>query len=200
MQASVDTQQRILNSARELIFARSYADVGVADICEHAGVKKGSFYHFYPSKQALTLAVLDAHFVDIKEKLIDQAFAEDLRPLARLARFTAMAYQFQKQVSIETGHVLGCPFGNLSTELSTQDEQIRERIQQSFAKLQKMLSGVLRTAQEGGEVAQNVDASATAQAMLAYFEGVLLMAKNQNNPELIRHLLPAMAQIRINLG
>ncbi len=198
MQATADTQQRILDSARELFFARSYADVGVADICEHAGVKKGSFYHFYPSKQALTLAVLDAHFVDIKEKLIDQAFAEDLPPLARMARFAEMAYQFQKQVSLETGHVLGCPFGNLSTELSTQDELIRERIQQSFARLQTLLSGVLKTAQAGGEVAPEVDASATAQAMLAYFEGVLLMAKNQNNPELIRHLLPAMVQIRIN--
>jgi len=197
MQATIDTQQRILDSARQLFFARSYADVGVADICEHAGVKKGSFYHFYPSKQALTLAVLDAHFVDIKEKMIDQAFAEDLPPLARLARFAEMAYQFQKQVSVETGHVLGCPFGNLATELSTQDEPIRERIQQIFAKLQKLVKSVLKAAQERGEVPKEVDADATAQAMLAYFEGVLLMAKNQNNPELIRHLLPAMAQVRI---
>lgn len=198
MQATADTQQRILDSARELFFARSYADVGVADICEHASVKKGSFYHFYPSKQALTLAVLDAHFIDIKEKLIDIAFADDLPPLARMARFAEMAYQFQKQVSVQTGHVLGCPFGNLSAELSTQDEPIRERIQQTFAKLQKMLSCVIKAAQTSREVAPEVDVSATAQAMLAYFEGVLLMAKNQNNPELIRSLLPAMAQIRIH--
>ncbi len=197
MQATIDTQQRILDSARELFFARSYADVGVADICEHAGVKKGSFYHFYPSKQALTLAVLDAHFIDIKEKMIDQAFAEDLPPLARLARFAEMAYQFQKQMSVATGHVLGCPFGNLATELSTQDEPIRERIQQIFSKLQKLVSSVLKAAQARGEVPQEIDAGATAQAMLAYFEGVLLMAKNQNDPELLRHLLPAMAQVRI---
>jgi TetR/AcrR family transcriptional repressor of nem operon len=197
MQATADTQQRILDSARELFFARSYADVGVADICEHAGVKKGSFYHFYPSKQALTLAVLDAHFVDIKEKMIDQAFAEDVPPLERLARFAEMAYQFQKQVSVETGHVLGCPFGNLATELSTQDEPIRERIQQIFAKLQKLVSSVLKAAQERGEVPKEIDTGASAQAMLAYFEGVLLLAKNQNDPELIRQLLPAMAQVRI---
>jgi len=197
MQATTDTQQRILDSARELIFARSYADVGVADICEHAGVKKGSFYHFYPSKQALTLAVLDAQFIDIKEKLIDEAFAEDLPPLARLERFAELAYRFQKQVSKETGQVLGCPFGNLANELSTQDELIRERLQQTFGKLQMLFSGVLQTAQQRGELAAQVDAAATAQAMLAYFEGVLLLAKNQNNPELIRQLLPAMVQMRI---
>lgn len=197
MQATTDTQQRILDSARELIFARSYADVGVADICEHAGVKKGSFYHFYPSKQALTLAVLDAQFIDIKEKLIDEAFAEDLPPLARLERFAELAYRFQKQVSKETGQVLGCPFGNLANELSTQDELIRERLQQTFGKLQMLFSGVLQSAQQRGELAAQVDAAATAQAMLAYFEGVLLLAKNQNNPELIRQLLPAMVQMRI---
>ena len=197
MQSCPDTQQRILDSARELIFARSYADVGVADICQHAGVKKGSFYHFYPSKQALTLAVLDAQFIDIKEKLIDEAFAEDLPPLARLERFAKLAYQFQKRISNATGQVLGCPFGNLANELSPQDEPIRERIQQAFSKLQKLLGGVLQTAQQRGELDMEVDTASTAEAMLAYFEGVLLMAKNQNNPEVIHQLLPAMAQMRI---
>ncbi|UCD12029.1 MAG: helix-turn-helix transcriptional regulator [Nitrospinaceae bacterium] len=43
-----DAKQRILDSARGLIYSRSYAGVGVQEICKHAGVKKGSFYHFFP--------------------------------------------------------------------------------------------------------------------------------------------------------
>ena len=197
MQLTVDTQQRILDSARELIFSRSYADVGVADICEHAGVKKGSFYHFYPSKQALAIAILDAQYIDFKKNLVSKAFAEDVPPLARLVRFTEIAYQFQKQLNVQTGHVLGCPFGNLANELSTQDEPIRVSIQQVFAKLQNHICAVLSGAKEVGDLAQEIDADATAQAMLAYFEGVLLLAKNQNEPEVIRQLLPAMVQIRV---
>ena len=197
MQLTVDTQQRILDSARELIFSRSYADVGVADICEHAGVKKGSFYHFYPSKQALAIAILDAQYIDFKKNLVSKAFAEDVPPLARLVRFTEIAYQFQKQLNVQTGHVLGCPFGNLANELSTQDEPIRASIQQVFAKLQNHICAVLSGAKEVGDLAQEIDADATAQAMLAYFEGVLLLAKNQNEPEVIRQLLPAMVQIRV---
>lgn len=197
MQPTVDTQQRILDSARELIFSRSYADVGVAAICEHAGVKKGSFYHFYPSKQALTLAVLDAQYIDIKDNMIRKAFSEDIPPLARLARFVEMAYQFQKQINAQTGLVLGCLFGNLANELSSQDEPIREKIQHTFSKLQQAIDGVLQAAQAEGDLPQTVDTSATAQAMLAYFEGVLLLAKNQNDPELIRQLLPSMAHLRI---
>ena len=86
MQAIADTQQRILDSARELFYSRSYADVGVAAICEHAGVKKGSFYHYFPSKRELTLAVVDNYYADLKKHLIDKAFADDLPPLARLDR------------------------------------------------------------------------------------------------------------------
>ena len=197
MEVTVDTQQRILDSARELIFSRSYADVGVAAICEHAGVKKGSFYHFYPSKQALTIAVLDAQFFETQSNMISKAFAQDVPPLARLVRFTDMAYRFQKQLSAHTGQVLGCPFGNLANELSTQDEPIRKKIQQTFAKLQKLFCGVLLAAQEAGDLAQDIDAGATAQAMLAYFEGVMLLAKNQNEPKVIRQLLPTMAQMRV---
>ena len=111
---ATDTQQRILDAARELIYARSYADVGVAEICESAGVQKGSFYHFFPSKRDLTLAVLDAQYVSFKEHLLDRAFATDVAPLARLERFAKFVYEFQKQIAQATGRVLGCPVGNLA--------------------------------------------------------------------------------------
>lgn len=198
MMSTVDTQQRILDSARELIFSRSYADVGVAAICEHAGVKKGSFYYFYPSKQALALAVLDIQFTDFKEKLINRVFADDAPPLARLANFVEAVYEIQNKICVDSGQVWGCPFGNLSTELSTRDEAIRKRTQQIFVEMQRLICRVVEAAQEVGELSPEVDGQNTAQAMVAYFEGVLLLAKNQNNPELIHRLLPFMAQIRIN--
>jgi TetR/AcrR family transcriptional regulator, transcriptional repressor for nem operon len=197
MQANVDTQQRILDSARELIYSRSYADVGVAAICEHAGVKKGSFYHFFPSKRELTLSMLDAFYQDLKERLVMKAFAEDIPPMARLDRFGQLAYEFQQQVHESTGLVLGCPFGNLSNELATQDETIRIRIEQIFISLQVIIRKVLREAVEAGDI-KNINIDATAQAMLAYFEGVMLLAKSQNNTKIISQLLPAMSQIHIN--
>ncbi len=197
MEPGTDTQQRILDSARELIYSRSYADVGVAAICEHAGVKKGSFYHFFPSKRDLTISMLDAFYLDLKESIVAKAFAEDLPPMARLNRFGQLAYEFQLQMHKNTGLVLGCPFGNLSNELATQDETIRIRIEQIFVNLQVLIRKVLREAVDAGEVA-DINIEATAQAILAYFEGVMLLAKSQNNAEVLSQLLPAMSQIRIN--
>ena len=185
-----------MKAARELIYSRSYADVGVAAICERAGVKKGSFYHFYPSKRDLTIAVLDAYYWEMKANMLDQAFSPTLPPLRRLERFAELLYEFQKIHADRTGHMLGCPFGNLAVELSTQDEPIRQKVADIFAKVRGGIRQTLREAVETGAI-QDIDVDATAHAMLAYLEGVMLMAKTRNDPEVIRQLFPALAQIRI---
>lgn len=191
-----DTRQRIIEAASELIHSRSYADVGVAAICELAGVQKGSFYHFFPSKQELTLAVLDAFALKMKAALVDKAFIADIPPLARLERLATLTYQFQTKLKRETGRVLGCPFGNLASELATQDESIRKKIDRIFAQLRSHIGEALQAAVQSGELT-GIDIDATAQGMLAYFEGVMLLAKTQDDPAPLRDLLPAMAQIRI---
>ena len=54
-----DARERLIEAAGDLWHRRSYTDVGVGEICAEAGVQKGSFYHFFPSKQDLALAVID---------------------------------------------------------------------------------------------------------------------------------------------
>jgi TetR/AcrR family transcriptional repressor of nem operon len=196
MNPAVDTQQRILDSARELIHSRSYADVGVAAICEHAGVKKGSFYHFFPSKRDLTLAVLDSYYLEMQHNLLDNAFSPRFPPLQRLERFAQLLYAVQKSSVASTGHLFGCPFGNLAVELSTQDEAIRLKVVEIFSRLRADFRHILDEAVENGDL-EGIDTDATAAALLAYFEGVMMMAKTQNDPEVLRQLLPGVAAIRI---
>lgn len=195
-QTGQGTRERLINSARQLIYARSYGDVGVQAICEHAEVKKGSFYHFFPSKKDLTLTVLNQLFLEFKTGIIKYAFAGHIPPMHRMSRLVEMVYQFQKNIADSTGQVLGCPFGNLSTELSTQDEEIRLKINVIFDDIQMALQESLLEAKERGEIA-GIDEVATAAAMYAYLEGVILMAKTRNDAELIKKLAPAMLDIRI---
>ena len=197
MKNTSDTYQRIIESAQELMHASSYSDVGVAAICEKAKVQKGSFYHFFPSKQDLTLAVIDKNAVVLKENLIDQAFKSTLPPLERLQRFIDLTIDMQTKIHQQTGHVYGCPFGNLATEMSTQDEDIRLKLDQSFSNLYGLFSATLQEAVDNNELDKINNVDTTAQAMLAYLEGTMLLAKTQNNPNLLNQLLPATLQIRL---
>jgi len=191
-----DTKQRLLDTAEKLFYARSYEDVGVQEICLEAGVKKGSFYHFFPSKRDLTLAILDESWKRYRETMLAQVFARDLPPLKRIERLLDSQYRHHKAVKDETGQVLGCPYGNLAGEMSTQDEVIRERLKRIFRDLEAPIEEVLDEAIAAGNLAE-LDSRATAGAMVAYLEGLTLMAKTWNDPEVVRTLGPAMLKLAV---
>jgi TetR/AcrR family transcriptional repressor of nem operon len=191
-----DTKQRLLNTAQKLFYARSYEDVGVQEICQEAGVKKGSFYHFFPSKRDLTLAILDASWNQFRETILAEAFVRDIPPLQRLERLLDAEYRHHKQVKDETGQVLGCPFGNLAGEMSTRDELLRARLKRIFRDLEAPIEEVLDEAMAAGDLAE-LDSRATASAMVAYMEGLTLMAKTLNDPEVVKTLGPAMLELAV---
>ena len=192
------TQQRIIDSAFELMYAQSYAEVGVAAICEKANVKKGSFYHFYKSKQELAIAVLEEKFCDYKHEILDAAFTGKLTPLEEIALFAEKIYLFQKDIKASTGSVLGCPYGNIALELSSQDEAIRKKVEHIFKRnIQSIRDSLQRGVDNEDPQLSGIDVIATADAMFAYLEGIILLAKTQNNANVIRQLSPAMNAIRI---
>jgi TetR/AcrR family transcriptional repressor of nem operon len=195
MSPATDTRQRIVDAARDLIYARSYADVGVQAICGEARVKKGSFYHFFPSKRDLTLAVVD-ELVETFRAHLARAFEPDLPPMARFERLIGLTYELQRDLKAAGGCMLGCPFGNLAVEMSTQDEVLRRRLDAVFGQLQGYFERTVADAVAAGEMPP-VDVRATAQAMFAFLEGVILVAKTANDPDLIPRLGPAIRDIRV---
>ena len=182
-----NAKEKLLGSALALMYARSYGDVGVQEICEHAGVKKGSFYHFFPSKRDLTLAAIDHQWTGVRQQLVKEVLAGTNSPLKRVERCLELFYETQCGVKAQTGHVMGCPFGNLAIELSTQDEYIRKKIESVFQELAGYLERTLEDAIAVGE-APKQDVHTTAQALVAFIQGVLLLAKSQNDPEVIDRL------------
>jgi len=196
MATTTNTRQRIISAAQQLIYARSYNNVGVQEICDHARVKKGSFYHFFPSKGELALAVLDQLQDFMHETIIRKSFVDDIPPLARIERFFTTLYAFHKQVKANSGHVHGCPFGNFGSEMSTLDEDIRSKVDHLLGASEKPFEKALEEAIERGDLPA-IDAAATARAIFAYAEGIMLYAKTCNDPELIRELGKRALQLTV---
>jgi TetR/AcrR family transcriptional regulator, transcriptional repressor for nem operon len=196
MKVELDTKERILATARELFHGRSYADVGIKEICSIANVQKGSFYHFFPSKQVLAMAVIDNMSDDWANGFVAEAFDEALAPMERLDYMVDAVYYWQKAAKNLEGRMPGCLFGNLALEVSTRDEVIRARLNAVFEKASSRFHEALEQAIENGDIPP-LDTKATSTAMLAYLEGVILLAKTRNDPEVVRSLGPAIKGIRI---
>ena len=182
-----DARERLIHSAIELIHARSYASVGVNELCEHAGVKKGSFYHFFPSKTDLVAAALDEVARGYQRDIYAPAFARDLPPLDRIKRLFQLVYEYHASLTEAAGPMGGCHFGNLAVELSTQDEVIREKVKGMFESGVALFEQALREAVAAGDLPA-IDISLAAHALQAYLEGIVLLAKTWNDPDMVRQL------------
>jgi TetR/AcrR family transcriptional repressor of nem operon len=188
MGRSSDARERLIDTAVGLIRARSYASVSVDDLCRHADVRKGSFYHFFPSKRDLALAALDAWWETTRSEVLEPSFQTDVPPLQRIERvFQRIAAQ-QARHQERDGRVQGCPFGNLALELSAQDETIRERLEAIFGRFAGYFERALEEARAGGTVPADTDVPLTARALLAYLYGAILLAKTANDVSVMQQL------------
>jgi len=197
MNVQPSARARILSTARELFHSRSYVDVGITEICRRAQIHKGSFYHFFPSKRDLALAVIDDMAAEWARGFVGEAFDPALPPLERLDYMVDAVYYWQKAAKDLEGHMPGCLFGNLALELSTRDDVLRAKLTAVFQRANTRFRDTLDEAVETGSLAP-VDTGETAAAMLAFLEGVILLAKTQNDPEVVRTLGPAIRTIRID--
>jgi TetR/AcrR family transcriptional repressor of nem operon len=198
MNITIDTRSRIIAAAKPRFHARSYANVGIQEICEGAGIQKGSFYHFFPSKRDLVMAVIDEFADEWAHGFVAEAFDPALPPMERIDYLIDAAYFWQKSIKQVHGRMLGCIFGNLTLEVSTQDDILRAKLLAIFTRAKSRFQETLDQAVERG-VIPPLDSALTAEAMLAYLEGVILLAKAQNDPELLYRLGPAIKSLRIEL-
>lgn len=197
MARSSDTEQRIVDAARRLWHVRSYADVGVNEICEAADVRKGSFYHYFPAKHDLAIAVIDDHWREAYEHVVLPTRAEGGTPLEQLDKLVERVGMSVRRSADELGVVPGCPFGNLAVELSTIDSDVRDRLVRLFADQQAVLKGLLDDAVAAEELPAQTDTAEVARAMNAYIEGILLLAKNANDASLVEELLPLTMRLAV---
>src|SRR5262249_17260185 len=181
-----DARQRLLEAAIALIWEQSYGSVTVDAICEKAGVRKGSFYHFFKSKADLAAAALEAHWQSVRPEL-DRIFSATVPPLERLKNYFQFIYFEQRLQKEKTGQVLGCPYTCVGAELVQQEKIVCKKAQELLTRYSQYFESALRDAAAAGLIPPR-DVRAKAKGLFAYLEGVLLQARIRNDVELIRQL------------
>ena len=174
-----------MEAAITLMWQNSYSAASVDAICERSGAKKGSFYYFFKSKSELAAAALEADWGK-KRVEMDSIFSPTVPPLERLDRYFDFVYQNMSKVRERCGGaILGCPYVSVGSEVSTQDEIVRKKIDEIMdSKLNYFVSAVRDAAAQGA--IETSDPVAKAKALFSSYQGTVAQARIQNDIELLR--------------
>ncbi len=174
-----DARQAILLAGAELIHRQGFNHTGIKDILAVAGVPKGSFYFYFPSKEAFGLALID-HFTQHMGEVATTILGNtDVPPLERLARFFAT---FRGKFA-EWNCERGCPIGNLAQEMSDLSPAIRQRVCTALSGMANVLTKILAEAAARGDLPADLDPAQTAAFILDAWEGALLRMKAEKRIE-----------------
>jgi TetR/AcrR family transcriptional repressor of nem operon len=189
-----DTRHKLIDAAHTLIWANSYGHVSVEDICRAAGVQKGSFYHFFPTKNDLAAAALEDHWNTVRPRL-DEIFAEHLSPQQQLRALCNEVRQKQEWALQETGKVCGCPYATVGAELSSSNEALRALSQRMSDNFQSYFEKLLTHAALEGLIEKR-NLTQRAHEMHIYVIGAMMQARLTNSLESVgKSLENALARI-----
>jgi TetR/AcrR family transcriptional repressor of nem operon len=168
-----NTRDHLLQVGLRRIHSVGYASTGVKEILDEADVPKGSFYHYFASKEAFAKEVLELYVREENERAEKILRDGKGAPLKRLRRY------FDELIAVygPTGKISGCLIGNLSLEMADHSDSIQSLLHESFSNWQAGIAGILQEAIDRGDLAKSSKPQELASFLLNSYEGALLRSK-----------------------
>lgn len=157
----------------ELLTERGFHAMGIEEVLSRVGVPKGSFYHYFDSKQAFGEMVIDAYAAYFNRKLDRILNEANGKPLARLREFVAEASDAMTRYAFQRG----CLIGNMGQELGGLNDAFRGRLESVLQSWQTRVAICLAEARQAGDIAPDQDVHALAEFFWIGWEGAILRAK-----------------------
>ena len=190
MKKTSETKEKLLQLGFDLIWDSSYGSVSVDDICKRAGINKGSFYHFFPSKADLVVEAYDAYWQE-KRPEMDRIFSPLVPPLQRIHNLCRAIYSDQQKKAEKYGHVCGCPYASVGSEVAMVDEKIRAKSEQLMTSKRKYFESTIADAIREGSVTVK-DPAVAARTLESLLLGMLVEARVQNDLKVLERMESAI--------
>jgi len=176
----MNTREKLLATATDLFIGKGYGVVGTAELCKTAGINKGTFYHFFPSKLALLIAVIQLYSDECVSSFIKIA-ESNISPRKKLVALFDVPAKANRQWKSQYGVSQGCLIGNMTLELGSIDEPARQAVNAAMASWCSAIQPIIAELIETGEIPP-IDPKFGAETIVALIHGALVMAKSQNDP------------------
>lgn len=186
----VDTRERILDIAQNLLETRGYNAFSYQDIADELGIKKASLHYHFATKAALGAALAQRHAERALAYLgeVDQA---DLDPWARLDAF------FTPFLKLADTCERMCAGGVIAAEFPTLDGATQSHMKSFFDTLHRWLTALLEDGRSAGAFVFSGPAKVKADVIIAALEGMILLARVRQDA---RFLKPMILDLKTTLG
>jgi TetR/AcrR family transcriptional repressor of nem operon len=170
----LDKRDLILAKGSHLMTRRGYHGTGVLDIVQAAGIPKGSFYHYFASKEDFAVQALE-HLYGPRLLRYTAALSEPAySPCQRiLAYYREVAGHFSRQEKPE----YHCFIGSLSFEMVADCQPIARQVESILERSVAILAQCLTEAREADELPRSADCAALAEFIANAWEGALMRMK-----------------------
>ena len=182
----VSTRDNLIEMGLQHMQETSYCSTGLNQVLVLAGVSKGSFYHYFPSKEEFGSAVLQ-RYLELEVARATTLLGESkTAPIKRLRRY------FEELISVygpKGAMNGGCLLGNLSQEMANHSDLIQQTLQEGVRIWEVAIDAVLLEAVTRGELPPKAKTMEMASFILNSYEGALLRAKAERSEAPLRLFL-----------
>lgn len=173
------TREALVRAGVASLSEKGFTGTGLDAVLDEVGVPKGSFYHYFPSKVAFSLAIIDAYDTYFAKKL-DSSFQRlEASPRERLLHFMDGAAAGMARF----GYRRGCVVGNLGQEAGLLPETVRDRLREALRSWEARTAVLFEAAQACGELDAGIDCGRLSAFFWISWEGVVLRAKLERSNE-----------------
>lgn len=168
----MDTREKLIRTAEKLMLRDGYSATRVDDVIRGAGLSKGSFYHFFDSKESLGLAALEHYYADRVTRLAAGTYADETDPVQRAHDFLEHATQVAASLWKE-----GCLLANLAADAAGSSRILSNALRKKTRELHAVLAELL-----GPLATRDSTATDLADQFLVCIEGAIVLARIHDDP------------------
>lgn len=166
-------RQTILETAQSIVGAKGFSAVGLNEILQAADVPKGSFYHYFHSKDAFGVVLLDTYFDHYVQGMAQLFDAPGLSQHAKLMRY------WQCWIDNQTGCTDAgkCLAVKLGAEVSDLSEPMRLALDRGTSRTIALLADAIGRGVEDASLTVTQAPQSLARSLYALWLGTSVMSK-----------------------
>ncbi|MBU2878847.1 MULTISPECIES: acrylate utilization transcriptional regulator AcuR [Aliiglaciecola] len=180
-----DTRAELIRSGVELLTEQGFFASGIDKILKKVGVPKGSFYHYFASKEVFGRAVIESYASYFAKKLDSHLLNSDIDPIQRISNFVEDAKSGMQKHQYKRG----CLVGNLGQEVDVLPESYRQLLLNIFTDWQARIEACLLEAQQQKLISAKANCQLQAEFFWVGWEGAVSRARLVQDAEPLNNFL-----------